>query len=70
MTRETGWKWRDGETSLKVLQRLSSAERDNYLQQVKKLPIDERSTQDEYLLRMAQLKEPEENNEKYKFLEL
>jgi len=71
-TRSTGWIWRDGELSFKEYQKLSSVEKDAYLEEIKKLPVDKHSTQDVYLIRMDLLKKQEQpdNNNQYKFLEL
>mgnify|MGYP003336084736 FL=1 len=35
-TRSTGWIWRDGELSFKEYQKLSSVEKDAYLEEIKK----------------------------------
>jgi hypothetical protein len=49
---EPGWKWRDGEVSLKEYYKLSKEQQVQYIQEIEVLPTNVRSTGDEYLIRM------------------
>jgi hypothetical protein len=60
------WKFRDDELSMPEYRKLNPTERQEYLDLIKGLPIDERSSIDEYLINLYNL-----NNESTKnFFEL
>ena len=63
-----GWRWRDGELNVREYNKLSNEEQRKYLDMIKSLQPNERSSCDDYLIQMSSYK-PDTNNNK-KFLEL
>jgi hypothetical protein len=58
----TGWKWRDGQLTLKQFYNLPQQERDDYILLVVALKPEERSSMDEILLNRFNLNKEECNN--------
>ena len=66
--RNKGWRWRDGELNVREYNKLSNEERRKYLDMIKSLQPEERSSCDDYLIQMSSYKPDPDNNKK--FLEL
>lgn len=49
------WKWRENELSAKEFYKLNSENKKKYLEEIQNLPIEQRSTIDEYLITTYQL---------------
>ena len=56
------WIFRDGELSMPAFIKASSTEKKEYLDLVKSLPTDERSTMDQYLVDLYKLDKKESQN--------
>jgi hypothetical protein len=56
---EAGWRWREGELSLRDFQNLNAIAKNEYIQQLEMLPTEDVSSTDEIILNRYSKKKPD-----------